>query len=511
MTNTKEQSSAQPLKASENQIKDHFLYKILNPESICIFGANNDLLSTMGSMQMRNIKSGFKGKIYPIHPKLEEVQGYKAYKSVLDLPEIPDLTFIILPPHIVPIVLEECGKKGIKRAIITSGGFRESRHSDGSDLSKKIDEIAKRYSIRFIGPNCLGVYNGWYGLNTNEHYLMTFWPYFVPDLGKISIISQSGTIAAQIFWKAKNMGVKIGKSISIGNERNIDMVDILEFCKNDHQTDVIGLYIEEVKRGKEFIRLAKEITSIKPIVGIYAGGTEAATRSIMSHTGAIAGDSKIYEGVFKETGIISTNSVIDFLYYLRTLLYAQSYNIFPKGKRVGIITSSGGSATLMTKTCELYGLEVPEFSKELQKELSNYIPHTGSGSNPIDITFFENFYEFFVTIPKLIMNSDEVDCILFDGVWDFGEIINIIEKSGIYVDKMIKNFSKIFYSGFLKPLIRYVHKKSIPIFFCGPQLYSYPLYKEFLNRDIPIFELWDKAPQCMSMLVKYSEYRTKFS
>lgn len=509
MNKTEENSSTQPVKANENQLKDHFLYKILNPRSICIFGANNNLLSTMGSMQMRNIKSGFKGKIYPIHPKLEEVQGLKAYKSVLDLPEIPDLAFIILPPHIVPQVLEECGKKGIKRAIITSGGFRESRHSDGSILSERIDEIAKKYNMRFIGPNCLGVYNGWYGLDTNEHYLMTFWPYFVPDLGKISIVSQSGTIAAQTFWQAKKMGVKIGKSISIGNERNIDMVDILEFCKKDPQTEVIGLYIEEVKRGKEFIRLAKEITSIKPIVGIYAGGTEAATRSIMSHTGAIAGNNKVYDGVFKETGIISTNSVIDFLYYLRTFSYAQSYNLFPKGKRVGIITSSGGSATLMTKTCELYGLEVPQFSKELQKDISNYIPHTASGSNPIDVTFFENFFEFFVSLPKLILNSGEVDCIIFDGVWDFGEIINIIEKSGISVDNLIKNFSNIFYSGFLKPLIRLTRKNSIPMFFCGPQLYSYALYQEFLKRDIPIFELWDEAPKCMSILVKYSEYLNK--
>jgi acetyltransferase len=511
LANIKENSSTQPIKENENQLKNHFLYKILNPESICIFGANNDLLSTMGSMQMRNIISGFKGKIYPIHLKLEEVQGYKAYKSVLDLPDIPDLAFIILPPHIVPQVLEECGRKGIKRAIITSGGFRESRHSDGSTLSEKIDEIAKRYNIRFIGPNCLGVYNGWYGLDTNEHYLMTFWPYFVPDLGKISIISQSGTIAAQTFWQAKNIGAKIGKSISVGNERNIDMVDILEFFKNDPQTNVIGLYIEEIKRGKDFIRLAREITSKKPIVGIYAGGTEAATRSIMSHTGAIAGNNKVYDGVFKETGIISTNSVFDFLYYLRTFSYAQSYNLFPKGKRVGIITSSGGSATLMTKTCELYGLEVPEFSKELQKELSNYIPHTASGSNPIDITFFENFYEFFVTIPKLILFSGEVDCILFDGIWDFGEVINMIENSGIYIDEMIKDFPKIFYPGFLKPIIRFMRKKAIPMFFCGPQLYSYPLYREFLNRDIPIFELWDEAPKCMSMLVKYSEYRKKFS
>lgn len=141
----------------------NYIEEILNPSSICVFGANNNLMTTMGSMQLRNIITGvgFDDNIFPIHPRLDKVQGIQAYKSVFDLPIVPDLAFIILPTRIVPQVMEECGQKGIKHLIITSGGFRESG-SEGIELSNQIDKIAKKYNIRFIGPNCLGIYNGWY-------------------------------------------------------------------------------------------------------------------------------------------------------------------------------------------------------------------------------------------------------------------------------------------------------------------------------------------------------------
>ncbi|TFG09130.1 MAG: CoA-binding protein [Promethearchaeota archaeon] len=493
----------------DNPSENHFLYKILNPESICIFGANNDLLQTMGSMQLRNLRAGFKGTIYPIHPKLETVQGLKAYKSVLELPETPDLAFIILRPQIVPQVLEECGKKGIKRAIITSGGFRESRHSDGVELSEKIDEIAEKYDIRFIGPNCLGVFNGWYGSESQEDYINTFWIYNPHSVGNISIASQSGTIAAQTSWICNHIGAKVGKSLSVGNEKNIDIVDILDFFKKDPQTSVIGLYIEEIKRGEKFIKVVKELTPKKPIVAIYAGGTNAAARSIMSHTGSIAGDTRIYDAVFKETGIISTTSINDFFYFLRTLSYAQKYNVYPKGKRVGIITDSGGSAAIMTKMCEVYGLKVPEFSKELQAKISKYIPHTASGSNPIDITFFKNFFDFYVTLPKLIIKSGEVDSVLFDGIFDFGDVFNVVEKSGAPLDEQMKQFIGTFYDMIIDPIQRLVHKKSVPLFYSGPQLFTFAGYREFLKHDTPMFELWDQPPKCLNMLVNYAQYRQR--
>ncbi|GAG66143.1 unnamed protein product, partial [marine sediment metagenome] len=280
-----------------------------------------------------------------------------------------------------------------------------------------------------------------YGFPEKEDaYINTFWPYTTPKRGNISIISQSGTVAGQTFWHAKEMGVNISKSISVGNERNIDMVDFLGYFKDDPHTEVIGLYIEEIKRGKEFIKQVKEITPKKPIVAIYTGGTNAANRSIKSHTGSLSGNQKIYDAVFKDSGIIPTNSITDFLYYLRTLSFAQKYNIFMKGNRVGIITDSGGSGSMMAKSSELYGLEVPEFSKRLKDELSELIPFTASANNPIDVTFDVNFQNIFYKFPKMLMKSGEVDCIIVWGLFDFDDMIEIIEKSGMVIDENLKKW-----------------------------------------------------------------------
>jgi acyl-CoA synthetase (NDP forming) len=488
--------------------KDHFLYSFLNPKSIAIFGANNNLLSTMGSMQLRNIRAG-KGiqEIYPIHPRLKKIQGYKAYKSVFDAPVIPDFAFLILPPKAVIEVMEECGQKGIKRLLITSGGFREIG-TEGIELSNKLDQIARKYNMRFIGPNCLGIYNAWYRYpEKKEAFINTFWPYMVPKRGNISIISQSGTIAAQTFWHAKEIGVKISKSISVGNERNIDLVDFLEYFKDDDYTQVIGLYIEEIKRGKEFIDMAKKITPNKPIVAMYAGGTKAASRSIMSHTGSIGANEKIVKAVFESSGIISTNSIMDFLHYLRTLSFAQEYNIFPKGNKVGIVTDSGGSGSMMAKTAELYGLSVPEFSRELKNTIFEIIPPTASANNPIDVTFDVNFVNLLYKLPKIVMKSGEVDAVIVYGVFDFDEVLDTMEQSGMILDEKMKGINMMIERAVLKPIKHLMKKFSIPVFYAGPLPYKYPWFQKFLSHDIPIFELWDLPTKSLKILCKYARYR----
>jgi acetyltransferase len=407
--------------------------------------------------------------------------------------------------------MEECGEKGIKNILITSGGFREIG-KNGVQLSQEIDKIASKYKMRFIGPNCLGIYNAWYRFPEKEDaYMNTFWPYAIPKKGNISIISQSGTVAAQTFWHAKEMGVNISQSLSVGNEKNIDMVDFLEYFKDDPHTGVIGLYIEEIKRGKEFIQIIKEITPNKPIVAIYTGGTKAANRSIKSHTGSLGGDQKIYEAVFKEAGIISTNSIRDFLYYLRTLSFAQKYNVFMKGNRIGIITDSGGSGSMMTKSSELLGLEVPEFSKQLKDKLSELIPFTASARNPIDVTFDVNFLNIFYKFPKMLMKSGEVDSILVWGVFDFDDVIETIEQSGMKIDENMKGMEAMLDRTILRPIRRLMKKYSIPVYFSGPFPYRFPWFQKFMSYDLPIFDFWDAPPKCLKVLYQYSEFRKEHS
>ncbi|NVM37806.1 MAG: CoA-binding protein [Candidatus Lokiarchaeota archaeon] len=489
--------------------KNHFLYHFLNPESIAVFGASNSFLDNMGAMMLRNIIfGGFpKERIYPIHPKLENIQGLKAHKSILDLSEVPDLAFIILRPYNVPKVLEECGEKGVKRAIIVSGGFREFG-SDGIQLSNKILNIARKYDIRFIGPNCLGVYNAFYNYpEFEDKCLNTMWIYETPERGNISIIAHSGTVASHVFWYCNRIGVKIGKSLSAGNEENIDLVDFLDYLKDDPETDVIGLYIEEIKRGKEFIDIAKKITSVKPIVAIYAGGTEAASRSIMGHTGSIAGDNKIFEAVFKETGIISTDSIKEFFYYLRTF----STNIIPNGNRLGIITDSGGCGAMMAKSAEKLGLIVPEFSDELKSKLKPYVPPVANIDNPLDLTFQFNQYNLYVKIPKAMINSGEIDAIIMYAAFGFKEILEVIKISGGKTYEEFEVPNHMLKGLYLKPIQRLVKKKEVPVFYIGPQGYSNPWVQEFIKSNIPIFDLWDMPVKCFSVLAKYSEYRKKLN
>ncbi len=486
---------------------DHFLHPFLNPKSICVFGANNEFLSTMGAMQLRYIIfGGFpRNQIFPIHLRLEEIQGLKAYKSVLDLPETPELAFIILRPDIVPQVLEECGQKGIKHVIITSGGFREIGNIN---LYKKIVQIANNYNIRFIGPNCLGVYNAWYRFPELEDACFnTMWIYATPEKGNISIIGQSGTVASHIFWICREMGVKIGKSISIGNEDNIDTVDFLEYFREDPQTNVIGIYIEEIKRGKEFIELAKKVVPEKPIIAIYAGGTEAASRSIMGHTGSIAGDDKIFESVFKDTGIISTISIKDWMYYLRTF----STGIFPNGNRLGIITDSGGCGAMMAKASEKLGLNVPEFSEELRSKLKKYVPDVANIDNPLDLTFQFNQYNLYIKIPKLMINSGEVDGIILYAVFGFEEVLDIIKESGGKTYEEFDISNDMMKRIYLKPIQRLVRKKKVPILYIGPQGYNNPWVREFIKANLPIFDLWDMPVKCFAVLAKYSKYCKKLS
>ncbi|TFG13905.1 MAG: hypothetical protein EU535_04220 [Promethearchaeota archaeon] len=491
-----------------NPLKSHFLYSFLNPKSIAIFGANNEYVGTMGAMMLRNIIfGGFpKDKIFPIHPKLGLIQGLKAYKKVLDIPEIPDLAHIILRPNIVPQVFEECGQKGIKRVIITSGGFREIGNEE---LYKKIIEIAKKYNIRFIGPNCLGVYNAWYkNPELTEAKFNTMWIYATPERGNISIIAHSGTIASHIFWACKDIGVKISKSFSIGNEDDIDIVDCLNYLKDDPETNVIGLYIEEIKRGKEFIEIIKQITPIKPIVAIYAGGTKAATRSIMGHTGAIAGDDNIFEAVFKEAGIISTFSIKDFMYFLRVF----SNGIIPKGNRLGILTDSGGCGAMMAKAAEKFGLKVPEFSNELKSKLKDLVLDIANIDNPLDLTFSFEVYNKYIKIPKLMINSGEIDGIVIYAAWGVREVLNVVKESGGDIPEVFEQMNnEMMRKTYLKPMQRTAHKKSVPIFYICPQGYSNDWAREFMNHNIPVFDLWDYPIKCFAALSYYSEYRQKIS
>ena len=491
--------------------ESHFLRGFLHPKSVAIYGANNKG-SSLASLQIMNlIKSNYDGNMYPIHLKLDSVMGFRAYKSISEIPEIPDLVVIVLPANVVPQIFRECGKKGVKRIVLISGGFRELIGERKNNLTEEINNIANEYGIRFIGPNCLGVYNNWYGPDEeNKSFNIFIWENL--KRSKFSIASQSGTLSCHIWYDPENLDLGLSRSLSVGNEANVDIVDCLEYYKDDDYTEIIGLYIEEIKRGKKFLELAKKITPKKPIIAIYVGGSKAGNRALQSHTGALAGNSKIYDGLFKETGIIKTDYVQEFL----DIAFIFSKGIIPKGKRLGIITNSGGPGAMVANNAENHGLIVPEFSESLQQELKSALPPTASFKNPVDCTFDMDLPYFYIKLPEILMKSGEIDVIIQYGVVGFQEVLDEYLK----YDQIAKHaqfqhqpdeFVESLAQKLLQPTMKNCQKFSIPILYVNPMNFNSPWSKKLRKNGAILFTLWDRPVNALAKVCEYVEYKQKRS
>ncbi len=489
--------------------ESHFLHGFLNPKSVTIYGANNKGSSLAGLQIMNLIKSGYEGKVFPIHLKLESVMGFKAYKTIKEIPEIPDLAVIVLPAKVVPQIFRECGEKGVKRIILISGGFRELIGDRKNSLNDEINKIAKEYGIRFIGPNCLGVYNNWYDPEEeNKSFNIFIWENL--RRSKFSIASQSGTLSCHIWYDPENLDLGLSKSLSVGNEANIDIVDCLEYYKDDEYTELIGLYIEEIKRGRKFLELVKEITPKKPIIAIYVGGSKAGNRALKSHTGSLAGNSKIYEGLFKETGIIKTDYVQEFL----DIALIFSRGIIPKGKRIGIITNSGGPGAMVANNAETHGLIVPEFSEFLQEELKSALPPTASFKNPVDCTFDMDLPYFYIKLPEILMKSGEIDAIIQYGVIGFQEVLDEylkfeqISKHAEFQHQPDERIDRLVQT-LLQPTMMNSKKYSIPILYINPMSFNAPWSKKLRKNGAILFKLWDRPVNALAKVCEYVAYKQK--
>jgi len=377
---------------------------IFHPRSIVVYGAS-EKLTTMGTYQLLNLKGiGYPGRIYPIHPKLESIQGLKAYRSVLDLPEVPDLALLTINAEAVIKVFEELGKAGVKRAIVISGGFKEVGE-EGRKREQELVKVAKKYGIRFTGPNCIGVINPYYPLN------VTMYPYRMRP-GAIGLASHSGTYVTQSLVYLEKFGIGYAKAVSLGNEASIDIVDAIDYFAEDETVKSIALYIEGIRRPGEFLSVAKSASKKKPIVAVYVGGTLAGARSGGSHTGAMAGKDEIYDGVFKQAGIIRAPDMQSLYEWAFTLAHQPGL----KGKRIAVCTNAGGPATSLADGLERAGLEVPEFSPSLQEKIRKMLPPTGSAKNPVDMTYSVDLEVPYYKIPLLILESGEVDGMVIHGV-----------------------------------------------------------------------------------------------
>ena len=477
---------------SENPLK-----LLMNPKSIAVVGANNDP-SKMGTIQALSIlKDGYKGAFYPIHLTEKTVLGHKAYAAASDLPAAPDLVVFIVPNKAITTLIEDFGKIGTKRAIIITAGFKETGVT-GLDMEKKVNEIAGLYAIRFVGPNCLGIINSEINLNT------TVAP-FSRKAGLLGFASQSGTYVTQSLAYLRQRGIQFSKAISLGNEANINIVDALDYLGEDEQTKAIILYIEGISDGKRFIEVARKVTQHKPVLAQYVGGSASGARAGSSHTGAMAGPDFLYNGILKQAGVIRVGSIEE--------LYTHGWTLATqpplRGRRVGVMTNSGGPSTAISYTCDLVGLEVPRFSESLQKEIKQHIEPHASAANPVDMTFHLSMEKLAVTLPEIMMKSGEVDAMVMYGVLQSGFMKEIYHHvvdlaGGISFEEFMKVIEPVNAKAFELP-----HKYKMPMlvssFFGCEDGYT----KGYQDTNTPVFSSPENAARALGSLYHYKQIRER--
>lgn len=467
------------------------LYPIINPTSIAFFGASNRF-SAMGTNQLNSLlSSGFEGKIYPIHPQEKQVLGLDAYQSVQDLPEVPGLAVLILPTDIVLPVMDECGKKGIKHAIVVSGGFKEVGR-EGRDLEKELRTVADRYGMRFLGPNCLGV------ANPHHKFNVTFLP-FEGRRGYIGLASQSGSLITQMFGYLSRFNLGFSSGISVGNEANVDIVDCLAYLAACPHTRVIGLYIETIRRGREFIDAARAIVHRKPIVAFYVGGSEAGKRAGLSHTGALAGPDPLYDGVFRQSGIIRAHSIPELFDFCWVLGMCPR----PAGNRVIVQTHSGGPGAAAADASSRAGLELPPISEKTLAKIAPLVPHTGSLNNPIDVTYSKNPMDFFKAIPDALMEDDGADGLLAYFLAPEQSIRRTMIGMGVPEEK-ISGLTEKLYDDQGRMLADLIKKHQKPLVGFTFQSHQDLFVRKLLHYGVPVLPSPERASRAMAALASYA-------
>jgi 4-hydroxybutyryl-CoA synthetase (ADP-forming) len=400
----------------------------VSPRSIAIIGASEK--PGVGRAIYSNIINGYKGKIYPISPTSSFVLGFKAYKSVLDVPEEIDLAVIATPNKIVPAIMEEVGKKKIKGVIIVSAGFKEV-DEQGANLERQIREVGKKYDTRIIGPNCLGI------MSLSEHNMMnaTFLK-ITPKYGGIALVSQSGAICAATVEDAAAQEIGFSKVISMGNKVDMDENDILELLSEDPETKVIVMYLEDIRDGRRFMEIAKKITreNKKPIIVLKAGRTAEGAKAAMSHTGALMGADEIYDALFTQCGVIRVDTMQE-LFDLSTAFSKQPIPSIQGG--VAIVSNAGGPAIISTDACSKYGLKMADLSAS-RETISKIIPLHGSARNPVDIVGDADFIRFEKVLVEVLSNSNVGSVVVMctpSATLDYNKLAETIVKISRNVNK----------------------------------------------------------------------------
>ena len=406
--------------------------RIMKPKAVAVIGASSEN-GKIGNSVMKNlINGGYKGEIYPIHPKADEILGKKVYKSVKDVPGEVDIAVFAIPASLVAGALIECGEKKVVGAILIPSGYAETGNVKGQE---EIQAIGQKYGIRLMGPNIYGFYY------TPANLCATFCTAYDVK-GSAALSSQSGGIGMAIIGFSRSAKMGVSAIVGLGNKSDIDEDDLLTFFEQDDNTQIIAQHCEDLKDGRAFAEVAKRVSKKKPIVVLKAGRTSAGAKAASSHTGALAGNDKIYEDVFNQSGVIRARSLRDMLEFARGLPILPT----PKGENVVIITGAGGSGVLLSDACIDNKLSLMTIPPDLDAAFRKFIPPFGAAGNPIDITGGEPPITYVNTV-KLGLEDPRIHALIL-GYWH-----TIVTPPMVFARNMVEVKNAMKAKGIEKPIV----------------------------------------------------------
>ncbi|WP_433291346.1 acetate--CoA ligase family protein [Pseudonocardia sp. CA-142604] len=391
---------AEPVRYSQEEILAT-MSRMMRPKAVAVIGASAED-GKIGNSVMKNlINGGYAGEIYPINPKADEILGRKAYKNIGDVPGDVDVAVFTVPAKFVPQALREVGEKNIPAAVLIPSGFAETGNHE---LQDEIVKIAREGGVRLLGPNIYGYYY------TPQDLCATFCtPYDVK--GGVALTSQSGGIGMAILGFSRTSKMGVSAIVGLGNKSDLDEDDLLTYFEQDPDTNIVAMHLEDLKDGRSFVEAAQRITKKKPVVVLKAGRTALGAKAASSHTGALAGDDKVYDDILKQSGVVRAYSLNDMLEFARGIPVLPT----PKGENVVIITGAGGSGVLLSDAVVENGLSLMEMPKDLDEAFKAFIPPFGASGNPIDITGGEPPSTYEATI-RLGLEDDRIHALIL-GYW----------------------------------------------------------------------------------------------
>ncbi|MEQ2525872.1 hypothetical protein EKG37_13740 [Robertmurraya yapensis] len=458
------------------------VYQMINPRSIAVVGASTNEKKNGGRLLRYIVENGYTGELYPINPGAEQIKGYKAYPSLLDVPGEVELACIIVGASHVPKVMEECVAKGVKAAIIYSSGFAEVGE-EGKKLQEQVLDFAKKGNIRVLGPNSIGI------ASPSKNIYTAFGAALESKIklpGNIGFVSQSGAMGSALLSRAWEQGAGFSRWISVANEADLSTSDFVEVLADDELTKVITIFMEGLKNPKAFEQATKKALKVKkPVLVFKTGRSSIGKRAVQSHTGSIAGDDAVYSAAFKKFGALRIQRLDEII----DVSHAFTVQPLPKGKRIGVITASGGACSIIADLCSERGLEVPELTSTSEK-IKEYIPPFGSAQNPVDVTA--------EVIAKPEMFKKVVETLIQDSDID-GVIVMLTTNADPGATIIAQSLIDVFKN----------HDKPLVIGRLGAEMIAPEAMALYSKENLPVYPTPERVVSVMDYLVKYSEILKK--